>query len=85
MTRPCTHKSRLVSSGWSMSLYPLKRTYSSSASMSAMCQKRPFLSRRPKLVNLRGPGPYRLFCSQDDRARCHAACASDVCVCLTVP
>ena len=40
---------------------------------------------RPKLVNLRGPGPYRLFCSQEDQARCHAASASDVCVCLTVP
>ena len=41
--------------------------------------------RRPKLVNLRGPGPYRLFCSQEDQARRHAASASDVCVCLTVP
>ena len=24
MTRPCTHKSRLVSSGWSLSALPLK-------------------------------------------------------------
>ena len=40
MTRPCTHKSRLVSSGWYCPLYPLKRTCSASAWMSAKCQKR---------------------------------------------
>ena len=32
--RPCTHKSRLVSSGWSMSTLPPKRTFVSALSMS---------------------------------------------------
>ena len=44
MTRPCTHKSRLVSSGWSLSALPQKRTFVSALSMSALCQKQTFLS-----------------------------------------
>ena len=34
---PCTHKSRLVSGGWSMSALPQKRTFVSAVSMSALC------------------------------------------------
>ena len=39
MTRPCTHKSRLVSSGWSPPLSP-KADILIAGMMSAMCQKR---------------------------------------------
>ena len=38
--RPCTHKSSLVSSGWSCPLCPQKRTFVSALSMSALCQQR---------------------------------------------
>jgi hypothetical protein len=41
-TRSCTHKSRLVSSGWSLSALPQKRTFISALSMSALCHKPTF-------------------------------------------
>ena len=37
---PCTDKSRLVGSGWSMSACPQKQTFVSALSMSALCHKR---------------------------------------------
>jgi hypothetical protein len=39
-SRPCTHKSRLVSSGWSMSALPPKAEFVSALSTSALCHKR---------------------------------------------
>ena len=52
-TRPCTHKSRLVSSGWSLSALPSKADIQSTGQAALSCCCAPLPNRRPE----QRPGP----------------------------